>query len=69
MIRRTAVFLIPVIAKIIPEQLPDPVYVAGFFPLSPSSYHVAPHVAYVLLHLEQQTSARRRYPQLQILNF
>lgn len=28
-----AVFLILVIAKIIAEQPPDPIYVAGFFPL------------------------------------
>lgn len=58
----TAVFLILVIAKIIPEQLPDPIYVAGFF-LSSNSYCILPDIAYILLlHLHQQTSALRRYP-------
>lgn len=57
----TAVFLILVIAKIIPEQIPDPIYVAGFF-LSSNSYHILPDIAHILLHLQQQTSALRRYP-------
>lgn len=58
----TAVFLILVIAKIIPEQILDPVYVAGFF-LSSNSYHILPDIAHIfLLHLQQQTSALRRYP-------
>lgn len=58
----TAVFLILVIAKIIPDQIPDPIYVAVFF-LSSNSYHILPDIAHILLlHLQQQTSALRRYP-------
>lgn len=57
----TAVFLILVIAKIIPEQIPDPIYIAGFF-LPSNSYHIPPDIAHILLlHLQQQTSALRRY--------
>lgn len=57
----TAVFLILVIAKIIPEQILDPIYVAVFF-LSYNSYHILPDIARILLHLQQQSSALRRYP-------
>lgn len=49
----TAAFLILVVAKIIPEQIPDPICIAGFF-LSSNSYRILPDIAHILrLHLQQ----------------
>lgn len=58
--RLTAVLFSLVVAKIIPQQLLDPVYVDGVF-FFLFSYHILPDAALVYLHPQQQTSALSRY--------